>query len=153
MRMKLEVVISYAQLCVFDPALEATYNDWAKEHVEQGFSWRPGSVSFATDSTCSSVIVEVTRSDGPPDFSDAESAIRVPFLVPPSGVVEVGSVMSGYEASIEPGRYALYFLAPSNQTSPFRLTFVPIGDIEPAVLKEGSNAKMQRHYLMMASPA
>lgn len=151
--MELEITVSYAQLCVFDPAIEAPYNDWADAHVAQGFSWRPGSVSFATDSDCASVVVKVMSTEGAPDLADADSAIRVPFVVPPSGTVEIGSVMSGVEASFPPGYYALYFLAPSSATLPFRLVFVPADKIEPAVLREGRNAKMQVGYLMTAVPA
>lgn len=43
-----QISISYSQLCVFDPALTEPYNEWLPEHNAQGFSWRPGSVSFAT---------------------------------------------------------------------------------------------------------
>lgn len=151
--MQLEITVSYAQLCVFDPALEAPYNDWAEGHVVQGFSWRSRSVSFATDSDCTLATVNVTQAQAPPDFSGAESVIRVPFAVPPSGTVEIGSVMSGQEIAIPPGHYALFFLAPSDQALPFRLAFVPMGDAEPAVLKEGRNAKVPQSYLMMAEPA
>ena len=151
--MELEITVSYAQLCVFDPAIEAPYNDWTDAHVAQGFSWRPGSVSFATDGDGSPIVVHVTSAEGPPVLFDANSAIRVPFVVSPSGAIEVGSVMSGIQAAIPPGRYALYFLTPSAPSSLFRLIFVPAEEVEPAVLKEGRNAKMQLGYLMTAAPA
>lgn len=151
--MELEVIVSYAQLCVFDPSLEAPYNDWTEAHVAQGFSWRPGSVSFATDSDCASTVVDVTWAEGPPDLSDADGAITVPFVVPPSGAVEIGSVMTGVEVSLPSGHYALYFLSPPSPVLPFRLVFVPADEVEPAVLKEGRNAKVQQGYLMVAEPA
>ncbi|WNZ26896.1 hypothetical protein HJG54_28635 [Leptolyngbya sp. NK1-12] len=38
----------YNQVAVFDPSLEYPYNDWLPQHAAQGFTWRPGSVSFGT---------------------------------------------------------------------------------------------------------
>ncbi len=151
--MELAITVTYAQLCVFDPSLQTPYNDWADGHVAQGFSWRPGSVSFATDSDCTSIVIDVTRAEEPPDVGDVEGAIRVPFFVPPSGSVEIGSIMSGDEVPLPSGSYALYFLPPQSPTCPFRLIFVPGDDVEPAVLNEGRNATAQQAYLMVAEPA
>lgn len=151
--MELAVTLSYAQLCVFNPSLEAPYNDWAEAHVAQGFSWRPGSVSFATDSDFTSIVIEGTQAEDPPDLCDVDGAIRVPFFVPPSGAVEIGSIMSGDEVAVPPGSYALYFLPPQSLTGRFRLVFVRGDDVEPAVLTEGRNATVQQAYLMVAEPA
>ena len=38
--------ISYSQLVVFQKGMENPFNDWENTHVDQGFAWRPGSVSF-----------------------------------------------------------------------------------------------------------
>jgi hypothetical protein len=42
------IEILYRQIAVFRSRLEHPFNDWTPRHVKQGFSWRPGSVSFAT---------------------------------------------------------------------------------------------------------
>ncbi len=150
--MELQIPVSYGQLCVFDPSLDAPYNGWAAEHVAQGFSWRPGSVSFAVDDDCALAVVEVAVADGPPSLDAAESAIRTPFVAAAAGTVEIGSVLSGFEVELPPGPYALYFLTPRGAAQPFRLIFVPADEVSPAVLKEGRNAKIQSHYLMFAEP-
>jgi len=150
--MQLNIAISYGQLCVFDPALENPYNDWSEAHVGQGFSWRHGSVSFAVGNGVASVVVEVSRVSSPPDVAASASAIRVPFQVPASGQVEIGSVMSGAEVSVEAGSYALFYLAPQSPRQPFKLLFMAAAKVEPAVLKESSQAKMQAAYLMTATP-
>lgn len=134
--MEVNVAILYSQLCVFDPALKAPFNDWEEAHVAQGFSWRPGSVSFATADHSSPVIVDVTCADAPPDAGLAATAIRVPFDAPLSGNVEIGSIMSGVQVPIPPGAYALHFLSPLTETQPYRLFFVTAKIVEPAVLKE-----------------
>ena len=150
--MELKIPISYGQLCVFDPSLDAPYNTWADEHVAQGFSWRPGSVSFAMDDDCVLAVVEVAVADGPPSLDAAESAIRTPFVAAAAGTVEIGSVLSGFEVELPPGPYALFFLAPWSSAQPFQLIFVPADEVSPAVLKEGRNARIQSNYLMVAEP-
>lgn len=151
--MEVQIVISYGQLGVFDPALVGPYNDWNEEHVAQGFSWRPGSVSFATADIVTPVIVDVTRLEAPPVTDEAASAIRVPFDVSTRGLVEIGSIASSVEVSFPAGSYALYFLEPQRGEDPFRLIFVPMDDVDPAVLKEGAKARQQDRYLMMATAA
>lgn len=151
--MEVQVTILYSQLCVFDPALEAPFNDWEEAHSAQGFAWRPRSVAFATSDYPSAVAIDVTCADTPPDLGAASTAIRVPFEAPSSGSVEVGSVMSGVEVPIPPGSYALYYLAPPADGQPFRLIFVKAEVVEPEVLKEGLYARRQGAYLMTAQPA
>ncbi len=151
--MEVQIAISYGQLCVFDPALLGPYNDWNEGHVAQGFSWRPGSVSFAIADIVTPVIVDVTRLEAPPVTDEAASAIRVPFDVSTRGLVEIGSIASGVEVSLPAGSYALYFLEPQWGEDPFRLVFVPTDEVAPAVLKEGAKARRRGRYLMMATPA
>lgn len=151
--MKIEIVLSYAQLCVFDAELEQPYNDWDDAQTAQGFSWRPRSVSFAVQDSIGPVEVHVTVSDLPPDFEHSFTAIRVPFDVPPSGILEVGSIMSGVQVAVPPGHYALYCIAPCSDDQPFHLAFVTSGDLHAEVLKEGPTAHMQKVYKMEATAA
>ena len=151
--MEVQIAISYGQLCVFDPALDAPYNDWGEGHVAQGFSWRPGSVSFATVDNVASAVVHVICSSAPPITNGAAGAIRVPLDVSTRGLVEIGSIASGVEVSLPAGSYALYFLEPQTVEDPFRLVFVPMDDVCAAVLQEGEHARKQDRYLMTAKPA
>ena len=43
---KFEMLVSYYHIAIFDTDLG--FNDWRDAHGKQGFSWRPGSVSFGT---------------------------------------------------------------------------------------------------------
>ena len=47
-KMILKLSISYRQVAVFSSSLNNSFNEWTDEHFEQGFSFRPGAVSFDT---------------------------------------------------------------------------------------------------------
>jgi hypothetical protein len=57
--MRFNLNISYSQLAVFDASLDQPLNDWTPEHADQGFSWRPRSVSFRTKRILAAVPVRV----------------------------------------------------------------------------------------------
>ena len=151
--MQVQIALSYGQVCVFDPALEHPYNDWNAAHTEQGFSWRPGSVSFAAQPADAEVTIEIQNGGALPDAEHSLALIRVPFDVPPSGVIEVGSIMSGVEVCLPAGAYALYFLHPLATGGLFRLTFISAKGAQPAVLKEAAMARARQSYDMSGSAA
>jgi hypothetical protein len=102
--------VSYAQLAVFDATLVAPFNDWSHDHVNQGFAWRPGSVSFRTLNTAGSVLIEVFRSRSLDEGrSTAERIVAVPFSVPERGDIEVASIAGGVALELPPGEYELTF--------------------------------------------
>ncbi len=105
-----QLEVSHAQLAVFDSRLAEPFNDWTDAHVGQGFSWRPGSVSFATLEPSGPITVTVARS-APPAATDEglARAIRVPFTVPPHGEVEVATVSRSVIVQLAEGEYALIF--------------------------------------------
>ncbi|HTE55125.1 MAG TPA: competence protein ComJ [Kofleriaceae bacterium] len=104
------VEVSYAQLAVFDSTLAAPFNDWTDDHVNQGFAWRPGSVSFGTLDSAGPVVVEVLRSRTVDESkSAAERIIAVPFSVPEHGNIEIASIAGGVPLQIPPGEYELMF--------------------------------------------
>ncbi|MBI2892112.1 MAG: hypothetical protein HYY06_01070 [Deltaproteobacteria bacterium] len=102
--------VSHAQIAVFDSRLANPFNDWSDVHVNQGFSWRAGSVSFATLEPAGPIAVTVTRSatalvtDEP-----QERAIRVPFSVPAHGEVEIATISGSVPVQLAEGEYALTF--------------------------------------------
>lgn len=145
--------VSYGQLCVFDPALDKPFNDWTREHVKQGFAYRPGSVSFATGQDGEGVVV-IRRAEQPPSLHQANVAIVVPFDVEAPGRVEVGSISSSVVMEVGTGQFALYFVDHGGGATPnFELVFVPDDAAAPAVLKEGPTAAKMAAYLLDAHPA
>lgn len=151
--MSARINVSYGQLCVFDPALDMPFNDWTAGHVKQGFAYRRGSVSFATQQD-GEVEVGIRCDAEPPDLLHADVAIVVPFDVNQPGYVEVGSISSAMDVKIGPGRFALYFVDRGSYATPrLELVFVPSAEVAPAVLKEGPTASKVANYLVDAQPA
>jgi hypothetical protein len=107
---KVQIDVSYAQIAVFDAEMSTPLNDWTAAHVAQGFSWRPGSVSFGTLLSSASATVEVLLNK--PLVENASRAARiivVPFFVPVHGSIEIASVAGGVAVSLPPGNYELTF--------------------------------------------
>lgn len=104
----LMIDVDYGQLVVFLGALTQPFNDWTDRHVDQGFAWRPGSVSFRTIEPTGLHRVEVSCVGklADPD-SEAVRVIDVPFEVPQDGVVEIGSVASTVPTTLPSGQFVL----------------------------------------------
>lgn len=145
-----DVAISSSQICVVDPALATPFNDWSDRHVQQGFAWRPGSVSFAVGADCLQLHVAVFRASSKPELAEASTAIRVPFEVPLGGEIEVTSVSEGFFALIAPGHYDLYCVLREQQLD---LTFAERVYQDAEVLISSDLARPQPKYLMEADPA
>lgn len=82
--------IFYCQLAVFQYGLENPFNDWNDTHVNQGFVWREGSVSFGTLSYDEECKITVRVTDKNEVDTNAFRAITVPFYISKKGI-EVGS--------------------------------------------------------------
>jgi hypothetical protein len=147
------VQLYYRQICIFDADLRDPFNDWSDAHTRQGFSWRPGSVSFGTisDSIDYSLTLEIVPE--PVQVSGALCAIAVPFTVPASGRVEVGGVMGGHALQLPPGHYRLFF-HDFGEACAIRLVLVPsTADALPEIIKEYGDVRRPTSYVMHAIPA
>ena len=102
--------VSYSQIAVFSSDLPDPFNHWTDEHVAQGFSWRPGSVSFATLVESGPHHVTVTVLEGKAPLSTgAVRAIEVPFEVPASGEIEIASISDSSTLILPAGMYQLRY--------------------------------------------
>jgi len=103
-----EIDISYGQLAVFIHSISDPFSDWSEEHVNQGFVWREGTVSFRTllESGMHNVSAEVVEYF---DGIDAAviRAIDVPFDVPSDGDIEIASISDSAILSVPSGSYCL----------------------------------------------
>jgi hypothetical protein len=119
MSSEIRVEVSHSQLAVFASTLQHPLNDWTDKHVAQGFSWRPGSVSFRTIVEAGPHLIEidVTEHVGALD-SKSVRAIEVPFVVPLNGAIEIGSIADSTALSLPSGPYLLRceFLKPRGNT-------------------------------------
>jgi hypothetical protein len=108
--LELRIYISHSQILVFDATMERPFNDWTRQHTKQGFSWRPGSVSFSTVDGDGDALVEVIVADNSIDLPlEAVRVIDVPFIVPSNGSIEVCSITGGELVDLAPGPYQLRF--------------------------------------------
>ncbi|WP_145289033.1 competence protein ComJ [Pirellulimonas nuda] len=148
------VSVSYSQIAAFNGELENPFNDWTDQHVAQGFSWRPESVSFKTMFEAGPISVEVQMADDLPTPSGTR-AIAVPFTCPEAGKVEIASIADGRETNIPPGSYQLLFeTGLRDNTNWCRFTFIPNGSMIPQILIPDQGVKKSDHPLVMdAKPA
>jgi len=100
--------VSHAQVAVFDPHMERPFNDWSDDHVRQGFTWRPGSVSFRTIQSAGTIQVRV-ESAGDATGVRGLRTIVVSFTVSSHGEVEAATIAASEVFQLQPGEYELTF--------------------------------------------
>lgn len=143
------LTISYRQIAVFDGTLDQPFNDWHPHHTQQGFAWRPGSVSFSTLLDTDKVQVQVNI--GAVDAHEiCVCRIEVPFTVPEHRQVSVASILDEQELELEPGDYQLTYEASGHQIS---LSFAPSGAHTFCIHTQGDASKSLTVLSTHAEPA
>ncbi|WP_257958653.1 competence protein ComJ [Bacillus sp. V3-13] len=102
--------MSYSQITVFNEGLENPFSDWTDAHLDQGFVWRQGSVSFGalSDFHCE---VEVALGGKAAASDQAVRSIAVPFTVGNNGVTIASILSNELNFAIPAGTYELLFEA------------------------------------------
>jgi hypothetical protein len=136
--------INYHQLVVYDEGtVPVPDNDWTMRHIEQGFSWRPGCVTFETLEDVGALKVEVLLAEDFEVSSEATRAIVVPFGVSAAGRVGLWDIADVATAHVPPGEYALlsemgYLNRKKGAEAEWcRLTFVDRRGVQPELLRAG----------------
>jgi hypothetical protein len=150
--------IDYGQIAVFDSRLDRPFNDWTDRHVKQGYTWRPGSVSFSPVIHSGLAAVAVNLSNSFRRSKLSKRVIAVPFEITERMPVEIGSVFTASGAHVfdlEPGTYRLYFESgPKGEDDCWvRFTFVPDPDATHEVLLADSRLSPTYPLLTEAVPA
>lgn len=152
-----DIEVSYTQLAVFDPTLDAPFNDWTDEHVAQGFAWRLGSVSFGTLQSAGTIHVEVVISRSfAVAGSQGERVIVVPFTVPTHGELEIASIGSSALVELPPGDYELIYEHGHDDRGIMwaKFYFCPsVGLVVARVLRAGPELNPPEVLVMTAEPA
>lgn len=151
------ISVSHSQIAIFDRLLDRPFNEWTRAHLDQGFSWRPGSVSFRTLEEAGEHNIAVFVNSNAADIPfDAVRVIEVPFEVPPSGAIELGSIADIQALFIPAGLYQLRFecYALANSPAP-RVRFVLDKNREPkfGITRADSALRSPKDLLLTASPA
>ncbi|WP_390634247.1 competence protein ComJ [Oryzibacter oryziterrae] len=157
MHCEIRTIVSHSQLAIFAKNIENPFNDWTERHALQGFSWRPGSVSFRTIAESGEHIIDVLVCDQlPHPMPEAVHAIEVPFDVPPNGGVEVGSIIETTPVPLKGGAYLLRceFLQPRGEIGTRgRLTFARAESPRFFVVRADSELSVGHELLKTAKPA
>ncbi|UGA36252.1 competence protein ComJ [Chromobacterium haemolyticum] len=145
------ILVSYNQICVFNSDMDEPFNDWNQAHVEQGFSWRQGSVSFGAIENDETEL-EITAQHSYSLDNQAIRAISVPFKTE-SGSLIIGSIGDEREIDIEPGSYELIFELGKRGNWWCRLTFIPQNTLLPKIIKADQEIIKTSNFDMNAKPA
>jgi hypothetical protein len=153
----IQVDISYGQLAVFWSSLSQPFNDWKPEHVDQGFAWRPGSVSFRTLKEFGPHSVQVIISDVFGELADqAVRVIDVPFEVPDSGDIEIASISDSVPLSLPAGKYCLrceFHRDNSPNAHTIKLIFAKSEDEHFSIVRADAELIPKQELVMSAEPA
>ena len=153
-----DFVILYHQLIVCDPTAAPVPNDWQERHVAQGFSWRPGTVSFSTLGDLGTLRAEVLVGGELVVGPEAVRATVVPFAVSRPGLVQLSDTANEETTRVGRGEYARlcemgYSSKRRGQEAEWcRLTFVPGGNVQPEILRADAELSPQYPLLMEADP-
>ena len=149
--------VSYAQVAVFNHSLEQPFNAWTKKHVQQGFAWRPESVSFRTIEEAGLHSVDVIISSKDVRLSPgAVRIIQVPFKILPPGDIEIASISDAAALSFPEGIYNLRFecFAPSGNIGPnIRLVFSNTNSPSFKIYRADADISLVHDLLLTADPA
>lgn len=152
--MKDQILVSYNQICVFSSELDDPFNDWRDVHVHQGFAWREGSVSFgAIENAETDLEVSAVASYAPNEH--ATRIIAVPFTVPPSGEIVIGSIGDERSLELNSGTYKLiYELGVTGDDSWWcNLFFIPQENVKPSIIKADPEITKKSDFDMNATSA
>ena len=155
MSVMLDMPIFYSALAVTDGEPGEAYNRWQRQHVGQGFAWRPGSVSFATLEDAGDQRVEVQFANEVSLRPDAERAILVPFTVSASEHIGISNMVEDQFLEVPAGKYALVFQTGYGDNGILwsTLTFVPENNCEAEILRADEGLTPAYPLLMNADPA
>jgi hypothetical protein len=151
------IFISHAQLAVFNHTLERPFNLWTDRHVAQGFSWRPGSVSFGTVEESGVHLVSFKWQNFEDQISDlAIRVIDVPFEVENGEKVEIGSISDSTLVDVPAGIYQLRFECYGREgDDPPRIQLIFFRTNEPVfrVVKADPELAPEHDLFLTADPA
>ncbi|MEO5927635.1 MAG: competence protein ComJ [Patescibacteria group bacterium] len=102
--------ISYSQIYLFSVGTNNPFNQWEDKHLLQGFSWREGSVGFATmeESGIGHISVEFINKPLTSWLDGVQTVIEIPYEIT-LGAIEIASIADSKKIKAEDGKYALFF--------------------------------------------
>lgn len=158
MSVRFQLDLAWSQVSLFEAGLADPFNDWTEGHLTQGFSWRPGSVSFKVPAKQGRCDVTVELIDVVSVDPDAQWAIVVPFTTF-GGQLEVSTMQADQLIELPSGTFTvLYQTGLYDDGQPWvRFGFQQTPSrmrVEPTILRGGHEVFADVHGLLMdAEPA
>ena len=153
-----QLTLVWSQISLFEAGLVDPYNDWTERHLTQGFTWRPGSVSFKVPALHGKVHVTVELIDHVEVDDNSRWAMLVPFSTF-AGNVEISTIEESQPLDLPSGRFAVLYQAGLNDDGEAwtRFGFQQLtGDypVVPTILRGDDEVHADAHRLLMeAEPA
>jgi hypothetical protein len=145
--------VTYEQIAVFGASLADPFNDWMEAHVNQGFAWRPGSVSFRTKVDGCSHEVTVTCHSHVKTEIEGVRVIEVPFVVSGNDPVLIASIGDEFPVDIPEGSYALRFSIGTDDPCHITLSFIETDKPEFRILRADADLSPSEPLISGAHPA
>jgi hypothetical protein len=155
MAIEFQLPLAWSQVSLFEANLTDPFNDWTDRHLSQGFTWRPGSVSFHLPFRQGEIDISLDLIDDVQVTNDARRAIVVPFTSW-GGAIEVSTIAASEIIDLPTGRYGLLFqvgLRNGRQWVSFGLFESAIEAVEPVILRADDQMSLAGDLLMRAEPA
>ena len=147
--------LSYRQVSIFNYGLENPFSDWTKKHIEQGFTYRPGSIGIMTFSQSGLLKTGVDFSEEVK--SESERILVLPFNVSGNSGIEVATITAGFQVEIDDGEYSLMIqlgrLDESTDWIWFSFVQPTKLDSSPRFLKADLEITRRNDFLLSAYPA
>lgn len=152
--MNSSLFISHSQIAFFNGKLVNPFNNWTRQHVAQGFSWRKESVSFGTLVDGGRIDVEFINAGEFRPTGGAVRVISVPFLCLESSSLEIASIVESIPVKLNPGDYQLIYETGWHGDQCWcRFTAIIDGDMSPQLLLIDPALNPSYPLLMSAEPA
>lgn len=154
---KFILMVTYGQISVFQEKILQPFNDWQQGHVDQGFAWRDGCVSFRSLEESGQHLIVVSVSSESPELDDAAiRSIKVPFEVPSDGMIEIASISDSVSLELPAGTYSLrcdLFKEDSDGLSRIQLSFSRCSHPIFEIVRADENVIAQTNLLLNADPS
>ncbi|SCX19021.1 MULTISPECIES: competence protein ComJ [Agrobacterium] len=137
------LTVLYTQVVVHLPNLPRPGLLWDDAHVDQGFAWSEGIVSFGVPDHDGECLIRIDVADAVKVEADAEWAVQTPFDASVSPL-KIGTIANMRDVAVPNGLYNLVFQALPGSVIPeaefaflLLLTFVPATSPSFEILKQG----------------
>ncbi len=135
------LTVLYTQVVVHVAGLDRPGLLWTDDHVAQGFAWAEGIASFGVPDHDGECELQVETAEAVSVDPQALWALRVPFRVPSTTPLQIGTITDMRPVTVPPHEYSLVFQAFAGRTEAIayilRMSFAKDAHPDFEILKKG----------------